>query len=189
MLCHALCPLWAYTCLSLGPLACVVASVPLMDCLDVTACETHLRDVGVCLVHTFLHSMRWWYACLAYFVPPFWLSFLLCVFSCLPTCSCMSLYLLMSSSLIPIILCKFTPVFDTRDSESLIGILFDGTCIIHTQSHRTMDIRSKPTFVLLGHPILFDNMLFALWCITCLFAPVWLFLLVCFFACSLCLIC
>ena len=131
-LCHALCPLWAYTCWSLGPLACVVASVPLVDCLDVTAYETHLHDVGVCLVHTFLCSMQWWYACLAYFLPPIWLSFLLCVFSHLLTCSCMSLYLLVSLSLIPIILCKFTPVFDTRDSKSLIGILFDGTCIIHT---------------------------------------------------------
>ena len=53
------------------------------------------------------------------------------------------------------------------------------------QSHVTMDTQSKPTFVLLGHP-------FCL--ITCLFAPVWLSLLVfhfpcflssCFFACLL----
>ena len=49
--CHALCPLWAYACQSLGPLACVVASVPLVACLDVTACETHLRDVGVLGTH------------------------------------------------------------------------------------------------------------------------------------------
>ena len=43
-----------------------------------------------------------------------------------------SLHLLVSLSLIPSILCRFTPVFDTRDLESLLGILLDGTCVIHT---------------------------------------------------------
>ena len=47
--------------------------------------------VLVCLIHTFLHSMRCWYACLACFVPPVWLSLLLCIFTRLPTCSCMNL--------------------------------------------------------------------------------------------------
>ena len=42
------------------------------------------------------------------------------------------------------------------------------------QSNGTMDIQSKPTFFLLGHPLLFDNMLFA---------PVWLSLIVCALAC------
>ena len=32
-------PPWACACRSLGPLACVVALVPLVACLDVTACE------------------------------------------------------------------------------------------------------------------------------------------------------
>ena len=54
------------------------------------------------------------------------------------------------------------------------------------QSHGTMDTQSKPTFVLLGHPVLFDNMLFCSFvCLTCLFAPIWLSLLVCLFACFL----
>ena len=46
------------------------------------------------------------------------------------------------------------------------------------QSNGTIDTRSKPTFVLLGHLFLFDNMLFA---------PVWLSLLLiaCLLACSL----
>ena len=48
--------------------------------------------VSVCQIHTFLHPMWCWYACLACFVPPIWLSLLLCfLVARLPTCSCMSL--------------------------------------------------------------------------------------------------
>ena len=47
--------------------------------------------VLVCLLYTFLYSMRCWYACLSCFAPPVWLSLLLCIFAHLPTCSCMSL--------------------------------------------------------------------------------------------------
>ena len=54
------------------------------------------------------------------------------------------------------------------------------------QSHGTMDTQSKPTFFLLGHPLLFDNMLvYPFVCLTCLFAPIWLSLLVCPFSCFL----
>ena len=42
------------------------------------------------------------------------------------------LCLLVSSSLIPTISCGFTPVFDSQDPESLLGILLDGMCVIHT---------------------------------------------------------
>ena len=42
------------------------------------------------------------------------------------------------------------------------------------QSNETMDTQSKPTFVPLGHYLLFDNMFVCLFvCFTCLFAPVW----------------
>ena len=81
--------------------------------------------VLVCLIHTFLYSVRCWYACLSCFVLPVWLSSLLCIFACLPTCSFMSLCSLMLSIL---------------------------------QSNGIMDTRSKPTFIRLGHPLLFDNM-------------------------------
>ena len=40
-------PPWVCACRSLGPLACVIASVPLVACLDLTVCEAHLHDVGV----------------------------------------------------------------------------------------------------------------------------------------------
>ena len=48
--------------------------------------------VLVCSINTFLLSMWCWYAFLDCFVPPVWLSFLLCIFARLPICSCMSLY-------------------------------------------------------------------------------------------------
>ena len=82
----------------------------------------------VCLVLTFLYSVQ----CYACFVPLVWLSLLLCIFAHLPTYSCMSPCLLVSSRLIPTILCGFTPIFDTRDPESHIGSLLDGTCVVHT---------------------------------------------------------
>ena len=46
-LCHALFPLLACACRSLGPLACVVTFVPPRACLDVTTYEIHLPGVGV----------------------------------------------------------------------------------------------------------------------------------------------
>ena len=54
------------------------------------------------------------------------------------------------------------------------------------QPYGTLDTRSKPKLVILGHPLLFDNML--LWpfvCLTYLFALVWLSLIVPLFACFL----
>ena len=89
----------------------------------------------------------------AYFVPPVWLSLLLCILiACLPTCSCMGLYLLVSSIL---------------------------------QSNGGMDTQSKPTYVLLGHLLLFDNMLFALFtCLACFVCLYWALLVSVFFACS-----
>ena len=68
--CHALCPLWACDCRSLGPLACVVASIPLVACLDMTAYESHLHDVGVLGTYlSLLHAMLCLLcaACLAFF--------------------------------------------------------------------------------------------------------------------------
>ena len=86
-LCHALCPLWACACRSLGPLACVVASVPPVDCLGVTTCEIHLHGVGLldaCPFSTLCDVML----ALLVLCHPFGF---LCIFAHLPTCSCMSL--------------------------------------------------------------------------------------------------
>ena len=52
---------------------------------------SHISVILVCLTHTVLCSVQCWYACLACFVPPVWLSLLLCIFTSLPTCSSMSL--------------------------------------------------------------------------------------------------
>ena len=63
------------------------------------------------------------------------------------------------------------------------------------QTNEAIVTQSKPAFVLLGNPLLFDNMFVRpLVCLTCLFAPICLSLLVCsfvsllsscFFACLL----
>ena len=48
------------------------------------------------------------------------------------------------------------------------------------QSNGAMETRSKSTFVPLGHPLLFANMLvFFFMCLTCLCAPVWQLSLAC----------
>ena len=88
---HALCPLWACACRSSGPLACMVASTPLMACWMWPLVQ-RISMMLVCLIHIFLHSVWWCYACLACFVPPVWLSLLLYIFARLPTNSCMSLF-------------------------------------------------------------------------------------------------
>ena len=122
-LCHALCPLWFCSC--------VVTSIPLVAYWVVTTCEMHPCDVSLLNAYPFSDPCD--VACHACFVPPIWLSLLLCIlFAFLPTCLCMSLCLLVPSSLIPTISCWFTPVFNTRDPEFLLGILLDGTCVIHT---------------------------------------------------------
>ena len=86
--CHALYPLWVC--------AYVFTSVPPRVCLDVTTWRYTFK-VLECLFYTFLHSVRCWYACLAFFTPPVWLSLLLCILACLPTCSCMSLFVIHTS--------------------------------------------------------------------------------------------
>ena len=54
MLCTLCGFLWVCAYRSLGPLAHVDASIPLVTCLDVITCETHFRDVGVLNTHIFL---------------------------------------------------------------------------------------------------------------------------------------
>ena len=149
-LCHTLCPPWACACQSLGPFACVVTSVPSKACLDLTTCE-NTYEVLVCSIHTFLYSVRYWYASLACFAPPIWLSLLLCIFASLHTCLHVHAWVCVSSIL---------------------------------QYNGTMDTRSKPTFVLLGHHLLFDNMFVCLfmWFNVCLL-PVCHLLIACLLAC------
>ena len=58
------------------------------------------------------------------------------------------------------------------------------------QSSGTMDTWSKPTFVLLGHTLLFDNMLVCPFiCLACFVCPHLAFFVSMFFACSLYLLC
>ena len=88
--------------------------------------------------------------------------------------------LLVSSSLVPTISCGFILVFDTRDPRSLQELCLMARMSSILQHNGTMDTRFKPTFVLLGHHLLFDNIFSCPFvCLACLFAPVWPFLLVC----------
>ena len=108
--------------------------------------------VLVCLIHTFFRSMRCWYACLASFAPPTWLSLLLCFFASLHTCLHVHTLVCVSS------------IF---------------------QSNGTTDTQSKPIFILLGHHLLFNNMLVCFFmCFTWLYALVWHLLLACLLAWS-----
>ena len=129
---HAFYPLWACACRSLRPPACVVAFIPLVACLGVTTCETHLHDVGVLDTHlSLLRAMMLCLPCLLYATR---LAFFVSLYFC--TLAYMfvheSLCLLVSWSLILTISCRFRPVFDTWGPKSLLGILLDGTCIVCT---------------------------------------------------------
>ena len=81
---------------------------PVWLCLGVTTCEMHLSDAGLLYAYPFLTPCDDMLPSLA--CAPF--AFL-CFYASLHAC------LLTSSSLVPTISCRFTPVFDTRDPESL----------------------------------------------------------------------
>ena len=157
--CHALCLLWVCACWPLGPLAFLLAPIPPVVCWDATPCGN-------------TSSWCWFARCIPFSTPcdymlallalchPVWLSLFLCIFAHLPTCSCMChcVCLFMSSSLV-LWSCAGSHSFLTQDPESLLGTLFDNTCVVYT-----------PISWNCGHPIqtyicssrthlLFDNML------------------------------
>ena len=51
----------------------------------------HISVMLVCLIHTFLYSMRCWYVCLAALCHPFSFLCFFYIFAHLPACSCMNL--------------------------------------------------------------------------------------------------
>ena len=142
---HALCPLWACACQSLGPFACVATSIPPRACLDVTTCEIHLCGIGVPDTH---------------------LSPLRAMLICLPYLFCATHLAFFASS----------------------HICFLVSSIL--QSNGSMDTWTKPIFVLLGHPLLFDNMLVCPFiCLACFVCPHLALFISMFFACSPYLLC
>ena len=125
-----LCPPWACACWSLGPLARVVTSGPLMALFGCNHLWKHIPVMPICSMHTL--SPLCMMICLpCLLVPPVWLSLLFYIIACLPTCPCMSLCLLVSSSLIPTFSCGLTTIFDTQEPKSLLRILLDGIYVIH----------------------------------------------------------
>ena len=130
-LCHAFCLLWAYACWSLGSLTYVVAFVLLVACLDVTTGETHLCDVGVLDTHLSpFHAMILCLPCLLF-------ATYLAFFASLHLC--MLAYMFMHESLLACVIKPnsyylvrvHTRLWYTRPRVPL-GILLDGTCVIHT---------------------------------------------------------
>ena len=82
--CCALSPSQACACQSLGPLACVVVSIPLIVCLDATIYEIHLHDVGLLNAYlSLLHAMLCLTCLLCALI---WISLFLCIFASLHTC-------------------------------------------------------------------------------------------------------
>ena len=73
-----------------------------------------------------------------------------------------SLCLLVSSSLIPTISCRFTPNLDTQGLESLLGFFLGGMCVILI-----------PIQWNYGHPIQTYMFVCPSVCLTCLFVPIW----------------
>ena len=91
-LCHALCPPWVCIVVLWGHLL-VWLHLSLLWFVWMWPLMRYIFVMLVCLIHTFLHFVRCWYACLACFMPSVWLSLLLCVFAHLPTCSYMSVFI------------------------------------------------------------------------------------------------
>ena len=79
-LCHSSCPSWVCACESLGPLACVVAFVPLMDSLDSTTCGIHFHGIGLFDAYPFSTSCDVDMLALLALCLFIWLSFLFCIF-------------------------------------------------------------------------------------------------------------
>ena len=148
--------------------------------LGVTICEMHLRDVDLLYAYLFLTPCDDMLALLACNPIGF-----LCFYASLHGCLHVHEWVLLAYVI------KLSSYYLVRIHTRLwymrprvpSGTLLDGTHMLSILQHNgTMDTRSKPTFVLLGHHLLFDNM-FACpsVCLACLFAPVWPFLLVCSF--------
>ena len=95
------------------------------------------------------------------------LLFFFHIFASLFTCTCMCLWALICAikhSSYPQSF-VFHSCLCTWDPESLLGTLLDGRMSSVLQSNGLTNTKSKPTFVLLGHPILLACL------ITCLFSP------------------
>ena len=112
----------ACACWSLQPLACVVASVPLVDCLDVTTYDIHLCGAVLLDAYPFCTPCD---VDMLVLLDLYHLFGFLHFFASLHTCLHVHVWVYVSSIL---------------------------------RSNGTMGTRSKPTFVLLGHSLLSNNM-------------------------------
>ena len=109
----------------------MVAFVPLVAYLDVTACEIHSYNVGLLDAYCSpLHEML----CLPCLLCATCLALFVSLHLCMLAYMFMheSLCVFVSLSLVPMTSCGFTLVLNTRDLESLLGTLLDGTYVVRT---------------------------------------------------------
>ena len=119
-------------------------------------------------------------SCLALFV-----SLHLCTFTYMfmHVSLCMLVYVIKLGSMI---LCRFTLVLDTQDPESLLGTLFDNTCVVYTPISWNCGHPIHTYICSSRTPLLFDNMLvYPSFGSFCSFVLSHAFLPVVFFACLL----
>ena len=112
------------------PFGCIRPSCGLFGCNRLLV---HISVMLVCSMHAFSTPCDDMLALLS-LCHPVWLSLFLCIYACLPICSCMRLCvcLFVSSILVPKNSCRFIPVLDTWGPKSFLGTLLNGTCVVHT---------------------------------------------------------
>ena len=82
-------------------------------------------------------------------------------------------YVIKPNSYYPVLV--HTRLWYTRPQVPFRKFAWWHVCHLYSNSMELWDTRSKPTFVILWHPFLFDNMFVCPFvCLTCLFSPVWL---------------
>ena len=147
---------------------------PVWLCLGVTTCEMHLFDAGLLYAYRFSTPCDNMLALLACAFVGF-----LCFYASLHACLHVHAWVLLTCVMKPssYYLVRVHTCLWYMGPRVPSGTLLDGTRVLSILQHNgTMHTRSKPTFFLLGHNLLFDNM-FACpsICLACLFAPIWSF--------------
>ena len=147
---------------------------PMWLCFSVTTCEMHLCDAGLLYAYPFFAPCDNMLALLACAPVGFH-----CFYAFSHACLHVHAWVLLAYVIKPSSYYLERVHFRLWCMRPWVpsGTLLDGTRVLSILQHSgTMDIWSKPAFVLLGHHILFDNMFTCpFMCLACLFAPVWPF--------------
>ena len=178
--CSCLFPLCGFVLVCLwGLLACLVAPIPLLWLVWMQPClGVHLYDVWLTCRLPFSPLLSFScqsFSCQPLYVPYNMLTLPLCVITCFlcailfgfPLFVCILVYMLMHVSLyaclchqayfLSMILCGFTLVFEHEIPSPFQELCLMAHVLSILQYNGITDTKSKPTFILLGHPLLLDN--------------------------------